>query len=247
MRIQKVIEQLGYKPNEAKAYLTALSMGQCTITDLAEKLNLPRTSVQVFVNKLHADGVMNFYKSKRRTYWSAEKPDIFFKILKEKEIALETIFSKLDKLKPAESEVKPSIKVFCGIEEIKLIYDDMLTTKHDISAIIPWERWNSLLGNQFIKDFVELRVNHFLKIRILTHKTPETVALKERDSKEMRMTNFMPNHIDIRDTILIYENKIAIISLNKKFPTGVVIGDTTTGYTMRAIFEDMWDKYSHAF
>ncbi|OGG56365.1 hypothetical protein A3D71_01595 [Candidatus Kaiserbacteria bacterium RIFCSPHIGHO2_02_FULL_55_20] len=75
MRIEKVIEELGFKPNEAKVYVAALALGECHISDIAAKVNLPRSSAQAIVDKLHKVGLMNFYVRRRYKYWVAENPE----------------------------------------------------------------------------------------------------------------------------------------------------------------------------
>jgi PAS domain S-box-containing protein len=86
MQIQKIIERLGYSANEAKVYLAALGLGEAHISDIAAKVKLPRTSTQVIVDKLHKDGLMNFYVQRRYKYWVAEKPErLLSKIQKSEE------------------------------------------------------------------------------------------------------------------------------------------------------------------
>jgi len=52
MQNQKVLEQLGYSANEAKVYLTSLAMGEAHVSDIAEKAKIPRSTVQVIVERL---------------------------------------------------------------------------------------------------------------------------------------------------------------------------------------------------
>lgn len=85
MQAQKIIEQLGFSAKEARVYLVALGLGECHITDIAEKVKLPRTSVQVIVDKLNKAGLMNFYVMKRYKYWVAEDPERLLHDLKQKE------------------------------------------------------------------------------------------------------------------------------------------------------------------
>lgn len=75
MQIQKVIEQLGFTDKEAKVYLAALHLGESHISDIAAKLKIPRSSAQVIVDKLHKEGLMNFFVMKRYKYWVAENPE----------------------------------------------------------------------------------------------------------------------------------------------------------------------------
>ena len=74
MRVEKVIQALGYKPNEARVYLAVLSMGEAHASDVAERIGLPRTSIQMMLNRLMRDGLVNFYVRRRYKYWVAENP-----------------------------------------------------------------------------------------------------------------------------------------------------------------------------
>lgn len=241
MHTQKIIEQFGYKPNEAKVYLGVLNLGESTVSEIARHTNLPRTSVQFIVNKLHLDGLLNFYTKKRSKHWVAEKPEKFLLQLKEKEIAFESVISKLNTLKKQENH-KPSIKIFNDLEEIKLIFQDILDTKNNISAIVPWVNLIKVFGEEYINDFIESRVAHFLKVRLLTVKIKETINLKKYDAKEMRYTCFLPQRCTITDAILIYAHKVAIISLHEKTQVGFLIEDENITHTMRVLFEELWDQ-----
>lgn len=243
MHISKVIEQLGYKPNEAKVYLTALKLGECTASDIATKVKLPRTSVQVILEALHADGLMNSYTKRRYKYWVAENPEKFLIALREREAALQVVLPELSAMR-RDGGGRPTVKVFSGEEEIRFIHDDILSTKQHILSIIPWDGWIALFGKEYMDAFIEARSRHSLHMRLLVPKTATAVALKKKDSQEFRRTRFLPERIDIHDTVFIYANKVAIISLNKKQPTGILIDDSETTRTMSVIFEELWNQSS---
>lgn len=97
--IQKIMEKLGYSSREAKVYLAALSLGECHISDIAEKVKLPRTSVQVLVDRLHKAGLMNFYVMRRYKYWVAEDPERLLHDLKQRERLLEEALPRFAALK----------------------------------------------------------------------------------------------------------------------------------------------------
>lgn len=99
MQNQKVLEQLGYSPKEAKVYLTSLTMGEAHVSDIADKVKMPRSTVQVVIDRLHADGLMNFYVVRRYKYWVAEDPTILLKKLREREAAVEESIPRLVALK----------------------------------------------------------------------------------------------------------------------------------------------------
>lgn len=241
MHVSKVIEQLGYKPNEAKVYLTALRLGECMASDIATETKLPRTSVQVILDTLHADGLVNSYTKRRYKYWIAENPERFLIALREREAALQAVLPELSAMR-RDGGGKPTIKVFSGEDEIKLIHDDMLATRQHILGIIPWDDWVTLFGKEYMDDFIETRVHRALRMRLLVPRTAPAQLLKKRDAEHLRSTRFLPHRIDIRDTIFIYATKVAIISLNKKQPTGIVIDDPDTARTMSVVFEELWNQ-----
>lgn len=242
---QKVVEQLGYTPNEAKVYLATLQLGECHVSDIAGKLKLPRSSVQVMLEKLHKNGLVNFYVRKRYKYWVAESPNNLLSRLEERESAVRMVLPQLEALRKGDGG-KPRIKIFEGVDEIRLIYEDMLETRAHILAVIPWDDWIALLGRGFMEDFIEKRAKHFLRIRLLIPKTSVAALLRTRDAPELRETRYLPEHVAIKTTTLIYGNKVAIVSLNKKLPTAVLIEDADVRETLSVFFEELWSRSADA-
>lgn len=241
MHLQKVIERLGYKPNEVKVYLTALRLGECTYSDIASQLRLPRTSVQLMVDKLRKDGLMHFYVKRRYRYWVAENPEKFIVELKEREAALRTVMPELSAIRTTGGG-KPTIKTFVGIEEIRLMHEDILATQQSFVGVVPWDDWIMTLGQEYMRDFIQRRVERFLKVRLLVPKTPASMRLSEREAKELRKVHFLPERFAIADAIFMYGNKVAVVCLNKKQPTAVLIDDPSVKNTMMAFFEDLWTR-----
>lgn len=241
MHIQKVIEQFGYKPNEAKVYLAALGLGEATVSEIAGRVKMPRTSVQIIAEALHKNGLMNFYIKRRYKYWIAENPEKLLIRLREQEAALRAVLPELQAARRDKSG-RPTVKVFIGEEEIKLILDDIIATKHHILAIISWDDWISFFGSEYVNDFINLRKSHFLRIRLLTPKTPSALKLMPRDEKELRERRFLPENLRIKNVNFIYGNKTALISLEKHRPTGVLIEDEDIKNTMTIFFECLWNQ-----
>ena len=241
MQLQKVIEQLGYSANEARVYLALLSLGESHVTDVAAKTKMPRSSTQVILETLHKDGLVNFYERRRYKYWLAENPSKLLARLESRKNTIQAVLPQLEALRHGESGT-PRVKVFTGVDEIRLIYEDMLETKQHIQGVIPWEDWILLLGRGFMEDFIERRIRHYLRMRLLIPKSPVAISLHARDSKELRETRFLPEHMHVNTTTLLYGPKVAIVSLNKKLPTAVLIEDHDVSATVNAFFDNLWDQ-----
>ena len=239
MHIKSVIEQLGHSPQEASVYLAALELGGSTATDIAAKARLPRTTVNLIINSLNKKGLMNAYIQRKRKIWAAENPERLLITLKEREAALKLVLPELQSLRH-DTGVKPTVRAYSGVEEIRQIMNDILEAKHNISAILSWDEWKALLGEAYMDDFIETRYRQYLRIRILTPKSKSAAALKARDGEELRTTQFLPSSVEINNCNFIYANKVAIISLNKKRPVGILIEDQDIHHTMEVLFESMW-------
>lgn len=241
MNIQTVLQQLGYPLNQVKIYLAALKMGETTIADIAEQVEMPRTTVTELITEMHKHGLMNYYVKRTRKIWVAENPDKLMTIIKERETALSAILPQLHALKFDGGAGKPSIRCYVGLEEVKTMLDDMIETKHHIMSVLSWDDFKEFLGDEFIENLIERRFKHFLRIRLITPKTESAQKLKQRDNKELRQTRFLPESIELRRTsTFIYADKVTLISLNRKQPTGILIQDPDVVHGQTIFFESLW-------
>lgn len=244
MHLQKTIERLGYSQNEAQVYITSLNLGEATISEIAQKAKIPRTSVQIIVHNLQKNGLINFYVKRRRKYWIAENPEKLLAAIKEHETTLKAVLPELQALRH-DTGAKPTIKFYSGTDGIKNILDDIIETKRHILSLTSMEDAVILLSEDF-RDFIERRYTRHLKVRFLTNRSPDTITLKKRDDKELRHTKFLPNNFKLKNANFIYGDKVAIISLNKKLPVGMIIEDKDIADTQTMLFEFVWAQSSES-
>ncbi len=241
VNIQKVIEQLGYKRKEAQFYLAALVLGESKISDLAEKLKMPRTSALMIAEKLQKDGLLSYYVKRLNKYWVAENPDKLLLKLNELETSLKEVLPALKAMEMKTVTGKPTVKVYTGAKEIQLIFADIILTKHNFLAIVAWNDLIKILGATFIANFIDTQVSHFLKLRLLVPPSGAGQGLKGCDGRENRETRFFSEHTKSLNTAtFIYGNKIAIISLNETLSAGFLIEDADVSATMTVFFEELW-------
>lgn len=240
MNIEKIFQELGYKYKEVKVYLAALGLGESNISDIAIKAKMPRTSVAVITEKLRKDGLLNYYRTRVRTYWVAENPETLLKRLHERANNLQSIMPELKILQRSLNAPKPSVRMYNGGHEIKLIFEDIIDSKKNISGIAAWRDLINVVGSDFIDDFFKTQIEHFLKIRLIVPENDTTKELKSKDGGKMRETRFLPSGLPLNTASFIYGNKVAIISLNNVFPTAVLIEDMDVHNTMELFFEKLW-------
>lgn len=152
MQNQKVIEQLGYSPNEAKVYLASLALGEAHITDIAAKVKMPRSTVQVIVERLHESGLMNYYIMRRYKYWVAEKPERLLEIEKKHEATIEAALPGLLAIRRASRVNSRKGDVFLekSLELLKTYaeasHQPTLITNNDIEIVYVNTAWQEEFG-----------------------------------------------------------------------------------------------------
>jgi PAS domain S-box-containing protein len=150
MQYQKVIEQLGYSPREAKVYMASLRIGEAHISDIAKKVRMPRTSVQAIMNRLHSDGLVNFYVMRRYKYWVAENPKyILFNLQKKEGVLSEAIpaLSEIRKMARRKSYKDNSEEMFSRVSDcISSVVQPTLVSDDDCGIQYVNHAWEKLFG-----------------------------------------------------------------------------------------------------
>jgi PAS domain S-box-containing protein len=173
MQTQKIIEQLGYNAKEAKIYLAVLSLGECRISDIAEKVKLPRTSVQIVAHKLHKDGLLNFYVMRRYKYWVAENPErLLDNLLRKKEI-LQEVLPRLAAIKKESWGKRQSLHYSHSLGLFRMLADSSFQPVLIANESVQIEYVNSAWEKQFGYSLEEIQGENPRMFK--SGKTPDAV------------------------------------------------------------------------
>lgn len=238
MHIQKTIESMLTSKGEAAVYMASLKLGEALISDIAKKAGVPRTSCYYILDHLVKKGFMNYYLKRGRKYYSAGNPRKFEITLKENEAAIKQVIPELMAMYSAVGTAT-SVSFYEGPSGIKTILDNILEQQRPLAAITSIDDMVEVIGDDFY-EFINSRKNKFLRVNLITNKTPSTILLKKKDSQELRVTRFLPPEVKLSTATFIYSNQVAIISLNPGKPMGIIIKDKSIADTQRFLFETLW-------
>lgn len=238
MEPQEILFSVGFNKKEAQVYLAALELGGATITDIAQKAGLPRTTSYGIIKILSQKGLVSFNVKKKRKYFFAEDPKRLLSIAQERGRILEEAMPNLQSIYNV-SEVKPKVKFYEGKNGIKSILEDILKLKKDFFAITAIEDMLKVFDNYF-PHFIKERVNCKINVKLLTNRSPVALTLAQKDKMEFRQTKFVPEGFFFHTAMFIYGDKLAMISVNKKPVIGIVIEDANIVYTQKMLFEIIW-------
>ena len=156
MHIQRAIELLGLSEHEAQVYVALLRLGIATSTDIAKNAKIPRTTCAGVLGALQEKGLVNYFVGKKggsKRMFSAENPDKFLIMIKEREAAFEAIMPQLKALHRA-AGAKPSVYFYEGVEHTRKIFDDIIATQKPFLAITSVDDTEQAFGDYFNDLFI---------------------------------------------------------------------------------------------
>lgn len=243
--LREILETVGLSAKEAQVYLASLELGGGTVSDLAKKSRVPRTTIYAIIEPLLSKGLLSFYIKKKRRYFVPENPEKLAQASQEKHTTLVKALPQLKALYNAPAE-KPQIRFYEGREGIKAILSDILEEKRPFYAVTSIEDMTKIL-EEYFTNFIQERIRRHLPVKLLTCTSQESLKLKAKDEGELRQTRFVPEECreggcKFQTANYIYGKKVAMISLGGKTPWGIIIEDPAIAETQKMYFEFMWEK-----
>lgn len=92
------LQNIGFKKEEAEIYLACLRLGSVKVSQLAEEVDIPRTSIYVYLKNLIEKGNIKKTKKAGVEYFSAIDPRSIFEDSREKLESFSKILPQLEKL-----------------------------------------------------------------------------------------------------------------------------------------------------
>lgn len=228
-KIIAYLKQLDLSEVEAKLYLTLLQSGPTTIRELAETIEIKRTTAYFYVDQLSEKGlIMKLVKGSRKLVAASEPENLQTLVERKITSAEETkkdfgeIFSMIDEKLPEDRNFdKGDIRYLKGKLGIKKLYDQSLQAD-ELRIYANLAQLEILLAkSNFILpyDIYErgLEKNKKLKIYEIIADKPGSVDqfdLGETTNRNSRYQyRYMPENINLTSPgIVFFNNKVAIVS-----------------------------------
>jgi sugar-specific transcriptional regulator TrmB len=245
--IPSYLQKFGLSEIEIRIYLGLLEYGASSISDLANNLELKRTTTHINVESLIRKGLVSQTKVGSKRQVIAESPENLTPILEKKKAEIkslerflpnliEDITKEFPHLKDAE---KVSIKYYEGKDGVRSIYREVLKSYQlrsyvNISKIFELFPENPELfpqnvdkGHLHMWEIIEdseISRNYVLKIDPAKYKY-------KFFPKQWNVTVF---------DYMIFDNKIAIITGEADNMSGIVISSVSIYENAKVLFDMMW-------
>lgn len=232
--IENIIQSIGLNQKEASVYLTTLKLGLAKVGDIAKLSKINRVSCYDILEKLLKRGYISQTEINGVQQYEAISPDTIYQQQKEKTENLKRALPELKKFQRLKSH--PLVRYFEGIEGIKSIYADTLTTKSEILSFANSAEIRNFWP-EYDQEYVAQRVKKKIFLRGIAINDETGIRVNKENKKYFRHIKLVnKKDFNFANEINIYDNKVAYTSFGLK-PMGIIIEDEGLAATQRSIFE----------
>lgn len=247
MDLTSSLEQIGLRKRQIELYLALLQTGEATVQEIANKTKIKRTTVYSILDVLVAKGLAVYIDKGQHRFYYAENPKKVLLYFKDQKQNLENREKKFSEILPELASLynvkatKPKIRFYEGVEGLKAVFEETLTLKpnDEILAIATATIIHKVLGDEWVKNYLERRVKGKIKQKAIVEDSPSGREHQKNDKAENRITRLVPKEkFPFANEINIFGNKVMIASFKDQM--GVIIESADVAKTWRAIFELAW-------
>lgn len=231
MEIQKVLESLGFSPNEIKVYLTLNDHGSTKAGKIARLAKIDRSSCYNSLKLLQERGLVSYVVIGKVKWFQATGPNRLLEYLKEQEEDVKTILPELQERHKAH-KIEGQVRLFKGIKGVKSIFLDIARTGKD-NFVFGSEGQFSEKMPDFAYQFDRIKKEGKIHTKLIIR-----LGKRELDTKNSEY-RYLPNISESPAVTNIYGDKIAIVIWTDE-PEGIIIENSAAAKAYKSYFDVLW-------
>ncbi len=234
----ETLKLLGIKEKSAQVYTVLLALGTSGVKDIAQKADLKRPMVYVYLEELVRDGFAQKIPIGKKEYYQAVSPRFLEMKLEQNLVALKKEMPELESLHE-QGRGKPKITIFEGEKGANQVYEEIKKTKELIF-------WSDLFAVEKLFPDMFRKINQAtIDNKIYTREIISDTADARASSRRWAVTAGELYHArlasgPIFNDSVIYDNVVAFFRLEQHNLFVVRIEDPTIAVTMKTLFEMAW-------
>lgn len=236
--LEKILLNIGLTDKESKLYLASLALGPSVITEIAKKAGINRVTAYDIMERLIYKGFINYYHEQNSKYFSPTDPEIIVFETERKTTELKKALPDLQRIYAKNPH--PHVQYFEGLEGIKKLYADTLTSKTDIinysnskEIRIHWPEYD--------EEYVAERIKKKIFLKGIAPYDDYGRKVQSDDKASYREFRLVPgDQFTFTNEINIYDDKVAISSFTNEL-IGMIIQSQAIADTQRDIFKMAWE------
>lgn len=230
---EQVLQQIGLTEAEVKLYVTLLSSGEATASELAKKTATNRTFTYDRLGKLVNFGLVSSIVKDDKKYFKAAEPSQFLALLKERETQLQSILPQLEALK-VKAYIGPQVTVFSSKRGVQTALNLILREEKSVFMHGSLLNFQNVMKQGF-EVWNQRRTKEKIALRLLT---PEDVSSVKLDYAEVEE---LPEEERTAITTFTFGNR-TIIAFWSDVPVATLIESNEIARNNTAFFNAIWNR-----
>ncbi len=231
----------GLTSEEARVYLACLSVGTNPASTIARSCELKRETCNYTLKKLVSKGIVSTVFRDGATFYTPEPPEKLVTLAESRLLSITKSVPLLQQMMSAKVGNQAKVKMYQGTSGIETVMEDVLKVPGEALTYTNLGAMLALFGDR-VTEFREKRKHAHVKSRTISTYSPEAKSYVTGGNLfEGEQILFVNNKEFIFGSdVLIYGDKVAIISLEKDENFGFIVESASFARTQRAIFDLAW-------
>ncbi len=247
---QQTLSQAGLTPDQAVIYELLLKNGALPAGKIHQKTPFKRGLVYKLLDQLLENGLVSKNDAPGKVAVFEPAHPLKLKELAEKKEeqaknAQKALSGVLDSMTSEFNLAvgKPGVQFYEGIEGVKKVAYDNLTTKNPILAYVDMATINKDF-NEINEKYVTIRKRLKIPKYNLVSQTPENLAILKNYNRDITDIKVIKNSGTMRFSSMmqIYDDKVSYITFNPERLLGIIIQDSSIAELHRQIYLNTWEQ-----
>lgn len=252
--LEEKLSQIGFSRNECKIYLELLTIGSQPVSIVAKRIGFNRTTAYSILRSLEKKGLVSSYVNRGMKFFVANDPNCLIGYVDRKckvydyyRSELLSIIPKFRSLAGLYSFKKPIVSFYDGLEGVKHVMYDALNAEGDCYSYLCLHKWFKSGMRDFLLEYKNFRIaTKKISLKAIVPDTGEVRGFfndnYDKDNKLTEVRYLTRDCEDIFENEMnIYDDKVAIIHLDRGQEYGVVIQSKEIYLMQKGIFQMVWN------
>ncbi|MBG51468.1 MAG: transcriptional regulator TrmB [Alphaproteobacteria bacterium] len=238
-KLESSLAAIGMSGKRARFYLSALTLGEASVNEIAQHCGVTRTTAYALVDKLRDDGVITELQKNGKTRIMAENPDVLLRNLEDRRASLETLLPDLQAVYEGAAR-GPKFRVYEGRDGVLSVLNAVLVSaREEVCGILSMKELLDFPGEEALQNFISKRVERGVKLRVVRSASEDVKNTWASNREEQREVRFTRTPAPLGMTSFIYEGHVALVSAARE-NYGLVIESPAFANLQRMLFEALW-------
>jgi sugar-specific transcriptional regulator TrmB len=238
MKIQPILQKLGFSPQDAEVYLAILKVGESAVGAIINQTGFHRDLVYGALTRLEQQGLVQSLEKKKIRHYQAIDPTV---LVRKEQQKVELAMSLLPTLKELYTQPAVAVKIYEGsegLEEIEKDWADSLKDGEEFYCIGgAGEAWYEV-AKPFYKKYHDKLLKRKIIFKTVTFAN-EAKGIAKYENPKFNPVRILPENFRVPSSSVIYADKLLINIFGEQF-IGVVIQSKQISQAYRHYFNSLW-------